>query len=89
MSITTFKIDTKLRDRLAGIARTDYDGDTLAGALEKLIEEHERQAALTAYERLRQDPDAWAEYQQELQIADHTSGDGLGDARDEYPEYHA
>jgi hypothetical protein len=88
MSLTTLKIDTALRDRLASIARTDYDGDTLAGALEKLIEEHEQQRALDAYERLRSDPDAWSEYQEELRLTDHAASDGLGNAREEYPEYH-
>jgi hypothetical protein len=87
MSLTTLKIDTSLRDRLASIAKTDYQGDTLAGALERLIEEHEAQQALNAYERLRNDADAWAEYQEELRLTDHTASDGLGDARDEYPEY--
>lgn len=87
MSITTFKIDTSVRDRLARIAKNDYQGDTLSAALEKLIEEHEQQAALNAYERLRQDSGAWADYQEELRLTGYTSSDGLGDARDEYPEY--
>ena len=40
-----------------------------------------------AYARLRSDPAAWGEYQAELAAWDGTAGDGLDDARGEYPEF--
>lgn len=42
-----------------------------------------------AYARLRGDPEQWAEYQQELRLAENTAADGLGEVRDEYPEYNS
>jgi|AntDryMetagUQ889_1029465.scaffolds.fasta_scaffold03750_2 primase-polymerase (primpol)-like protein len=41
----------------------------------------------SAYARLRNDPEQWADYQQELRLAETTDADGIGSARDEYPEY--
>jgi hypothetical protein len=64
--ITTMKVPAALRDRIARIAAVDYAGATLAGALEKLVEEHEAQAALAAYARLRNDPEQWSDYEDEL-----------------------
>jgi hypothetical protein len=37
--------------------------------------------------RLRNDPERWADYRQELRVAEGTTADGLGNARDEYAEY--
>ena len=46
-----------------------------------------RQATLD-YERLaRDDPEGFAEYLAEGRLWDTTAGDGLGDARAEFPEY--
>lgn len=39
------------------------------------------------YEELRSDPEEWASYQDESRLVDNTVGDGLPDAREEYPEY--
>ncbi|MDQ3988305.1 MAG: hypothetical protein M3291_03730 [Actinomycetota bacterium] len=41
----------------------------------------------SAYARLRDDPEQWADYQQELGLAENAATDGLGNARDEYPEH--
>jgi hypothetical protein len=50
-------------------------------------EEAMRQATLD-YERLaRDDPDGFAGYLAESRLWDTTAGDGLGDARAEFPEY--
>ena len=40
-----------------------------------------------AYARLHDDPVQWADYEQELRLVDSAAADGLGNARDEYPEY--
>jgi len=38
------------------------------------------------YEELRADPDEWASYQAEARLTDNAAGDGLPNARAEYPE---
>jgi hypothetical protein len=39
------------------------------------------------YAELRADPVEWEDYQDELRLTDQAAGDGLKDAREEYPEY--
>jgi hypothetical protein len=87
VSVTSIRLDSRTRDRLAAIANRDYRGASLGAALDRLIDEHEMRQVHAAYERLRRDPAAWAEYQEELRLTDNAAADGLGDARDEYPEY--
>lgn len=86
MSSTTIRMTTGTRDRLSAVAR-QY-GTSQENALNRLIDEHEMQQVHAAYARLRADPEAWADYQAELAAWATTVGDGLPDARDEYPEYH-
>jgi hypothetical protein len=87
MKATTIRVDISTRDRLARIADDEFDGASLGGALQRLIDEHEMQAAHAAYARLRNDPAAWDEYRSEIADWDAVTGDGLGSAADEYPEY--
>ena len=68
-------------------AREDFDGISYEAALNRLIDEHEMQQVHAAYARLPNDSEQWADYQQELRLAENTAADGLSDARDEYPEY--
>jgi hypothetical protein len=75
MSMTTIKITTELRDRLARLASEDYGGATLAEALRRLLAEHEEREALAAYERLRADEDEWASYRNESRLTDNAAGD--------------
>jgi hypothetical protein len=84
---TTIRVDIATRDRLARIADDEFHGVSLGEALHRLIDEHELEAAHTAYARLRSEPAAWAEYRGELADWDAVAGDGLGSAEDEYPEY--
>ncbi|GAT66041.1 hypothetical protein HS048_27045 [Planomonospora sp. ID91781] len=74
--MTTIKISTDLRDRLAEVA-AEYGGATLADTLQHLIDEHEEQAALAAYDRLRADSAEWASYLEESRLADNAAGDWL------------
>ncbi|MFC4063227.1 hypothetical protein ACFOWE_33520 [Planomonospora corallina] len=74
--MTTIKIPTDLRDRLSEVA-SEYGGATLAETLQRLIDEHEEQAALAAYDRLRADPSEWASYRQESRLTDNAAGDWL------------
>jgi macrodomain Ter protein organizer (MatP/YcbG family) len=66
----SIKVTREVRDRLAKIA-DEYGGTTLSQALDRLMAEHEqaRQQAgvLAAYDRLRQDPEAWADYLAEVE----------------------
>lgn len=87
MKATTIRVDISARDRLARIAHEEFHGVSLGEALGLLIDEHEMQLAHAAYARLRSDPAAWDEYQAELAEWDGTAGDGLGDARGEFPEF--
>ncbi|MGH4015985.1 MAG: hypothetical protein ACRDSL_19100 [Pseudonocardiaceae bacterium] len=87
MATTTVRMDSCTRDRLAALAREDFGGVSQEAALNRLIDEHEMRQVHAAYARLRNDPEHWAGYEQELQLTDNTAADGLGNARDEYPEY--
>ena len=82
MQTTTIKISCALRDRLAEIAIEDYEGSTLAQALERLLAEHEERRVLAAYERLQEDEEAWASYRRESAMVDGVAGDwARGDDR--------
>lgn len=87
MKPTTIRVDVATRDRLARIADDEFHTASLGEALRRLIDEHEMQQVHAAYARLQADPQAWEEYQAELAEWDVTTGDGLPDARGEYPEY--
>jgi len=77
----------RTRERLGAVARRDFGGISQEAALNRLIDEHEMRQVHAAYARLRDDRAEWADYQQELALTDAAGGDGLGHARDEYPEY--
>lgn len=89
MATTSVRISSTTRDRLGALARDQYGGISQEAALNRLIDEHEMSRVHAAYERLRNDPDQWADYQQESSLTDGASADGLGDPRDEYPEYNS
>jgi hypothetical protein len=87
MATTTMQLDTELRDDLAEIARTDYQGVPLAEALRRLLREHRINRILARYEELRADPAEWASYRAEAGLTDGVAGDGLPSARAEYPQH--
>jgi hypothetical protein len=89
MATTTMQLDTELRDQLAHIAQRDFGGVTLGEALQRLVTEHRINRIMHRYEQLRADPDEWASYRAETQLADNAAGDGLPSASDEYPEHNA
>lgn len=60
MTITTMKVTTKNRDRLAAIASSELGGASLDSALDVLLFEHESLAALA-----RLSPEQLAEMQAE------------------------
>ncbi|MGQ0778433.1 MAG: hypothetical protein ACT4NY_29165 [Pseudonocardiales bacterium] len=87
MATTTVRLDSRTRDRLATVAREHFGGVSQEAALNRLIDEYEMRQVHAAYARLRDDPEQWADYERELRFADNTAADGLGNAREEYPEY--
>jgi hypothetical protein len=89
MTVTTIKVETEVRDRLATVARAR--GITMAALLRDVSSELESRMHWdiieAAYERLqREDPKAWSQYVAELHAWDSVSSD-LGNAADEWPEY--
>ena len=89
MTVTTIKVDTTVRDRLASVAHAR--GITMAALLRDVCSELEARQEWSiieaSYERLkREDPQAWAEYEGDLRAWDAVTS-GLGDAGPEWPEY--
>jgi hypothetical protein len=80
MSITTVKMPTAVRDKLAQVARADYGGAPLGEAVERLLAEHEeaqlRREVAAGYARLQEDPGEWAAYLAELDEWDAVTADG-------------
>jgi predicted transcriptional regulator len=90
MSVTTIKVDAKLRDRLASVARAR--GVTMTALLSDVVarlEADQRWAEIdAAYARVQHDdPESWAEYLGEL--AEWQSAEAEPDnlAAREWPEY--
>lgn len=81
------QLDSGLRDELAEIAERDFHGVPLGEAVRRLVKEHKINRIVRRYEELRTAPEEWASYQAEARLTDDTAGDGLPDAREEYPEY--
>jgi predicted transcriptional regulator len=87
MKTTSMQLDSELRDELAKIAERDYQGVPLGEAVRRLVKEHQIDRIVRRYEDLRADPDEWASYRAEAHLTDNSAGDGLPDARREYPEF--
>ncbi|MET7423820.1 hypothetical protein [Dactylosporangium sp. NPDC005555] len=90
MAKTTVSVSTEARDVFAAVAASR--DTTMFALLEETARRLEREEAMRQatldYERLQQDdPAGFAEYLIEGRLWDQTSGDGLGDARAEFPEY--
>jgi hypothetical protein len=96
MSQTTIKVDTAVRDRLSALARKREV--TLGELVNELVEraEHEQYWAeiYAGYERLRANPEEWADYMAELHSwTDARDPDSIWSdnqaAREEWPEYNS
>jgi hypothetical protein len=62
----------------------------LEEAAQRLEREEAMRQATASYERLaREDPAGFADYLAEGRAWDALAGDGLNDARDEFPEYNS
>jgi hypothetical protein len=87
MAMTSMQIDSRVRDELAKVAESDLGGVPLGEAVRQLIMEHHIAHINQRYEELHADPDEWASYTVEARLTDNVAGEGLADAREEYPEY--
>ena len=81
MAMTTVKISTETRDKLANLAAARKR--PMSEVLAEIVERERRRAFLeeanAAYARLRADPEAWADYQAEIRSMEGTLMDGLKD----------
>ena len=73
MATTTMQLDSELRDDLAEVARTDYQGVPLAEAVRRLLREHRINRIIARYEELRADPAEWASYRAEARLTDNAT----------------
>jgi ABC-type taurine transport system substrate-binding protein len=66
----SIKVTREVRDKLAKLS-DEYGGTTLSKTLDLLIREHEharmKAEILAQYDRLRRDPEAWADYLAEVE----------------------
>jgi len=89
--MTSIKVDTTVRDRLALVAKAR--GETMASLLRDVTSELEARMRWTlieaSYQRLReQEPDDWADYLAELDAWESAASDP-GNAAEEWPEFNA
>lgn len=87
--MTSMRIDSRVRDELAQVGEADFDGVSLDEVVRRLLMEHHFARINERYEELRADPAAWESYQAELRLTDNAAGDGLPNAREEYPEHNS
>jgi len=92
MARTTLSVPTEVRDTFAAVAASR--NTTMLALLEEAARRLEREEAMrqatVSYERLaNEDPAAFAEYLAEAREWDALAADGLGDAREEFPEYNS
>lgn len=73
------RVDDKLHARLREIAEEEHR--PIGQVIEEAVRHYERekfwQGVNEDFDRLKSDPDAWREYQDELRLWDRTAGDGL------------
>lgn len=89
MSVTSIKVDSAVRDRLAAVARVQ--GVTMTALLERVSRDLESEQQWrdieAAYDRLRDDdPRGWADYLGDLEALEGLSTDP-GDVTAEWPEH--
>ena len=89
--MTTIKVDTTVRDRLALVAKAR--GETMASLLRDVTSELEARMRWTlieaSYQRLQQEePDDWADYLAELDAWESATSDPEN-AAEEWPEFNA
>ncbi|WP_405021644.1 hypothetical protein OHV05_36100 (plasmid) [Kitasatospora sp. NBC_00070] len=77
MTLTTVKVQTRVRDELARLAADDLGGVTLNSAVEYLLTEHRKAQVLAAFDRLEVRTKGCADYEGELGERDGVAADCL------------
>lgn len=82
-STAMIRVDAKTRDRLAKMAEQDHTsiGDVVTALTEKAERDRFWNEVRESFARLQADPEAWADYKNEMRIWEATLMDGL----EEYP----
>jgi antitoxin MazE7 len=82
-STAMIRVSVETRDRLAEIAERKHTtiGELVEQASQRLYREEFWKEVRESYARLQADPEAWAEYKDEMRIWEATLMDGL----EEYP----
>lgn len=79
MTMTTIRVSAETRDRLADVAREDFDGASAEETVRALLDEHVRLRAIQAMDAFRAtDPAGYASYLTEAEVlisADAPLGD--------------
>ncbi len=88
MSLTTIKVDTTVRDRLADVARSRQTTmrALVADLADKAARDQHWAEINAAYARLQANPEQWNDYRADLDDWD-TAGDDDTSAAEEWPEY--
>jgi hypothetical protein len=86
---TSMQVDSAVRDEPAAVAEHDFNGVSMSEALRRLLKERKIGQVTRQYEELRADPEERASYAADARLTDKAASDGLGDAREEYPEYNS
>ena len=80
-STAMIRVDAKTRDLFAKMAEEDHKtiGEMVDAAAKKMHRDRFWKNYYDAYAKLRADPEAWADYQDEMRAWDATLMDGLED----------
>ncbi|MBA2278200.1 MAG: ribbon-helix-helix protein, CopG family [Chloroflexia bacterium] len=89
--MATVRVEPKLHAKLRSLS--DSERRSISQVIEEAIDDYEKakfwRAMHEGYARLRADPAAWSEYEQEVALWDTVSGDGLEDEEPYYAEEEA
>jgi hypothetical protein len=79
MASTTVRVDARTRELLREWAKEQHKpiGEIIADLVHKQEKERFWRELEVSLDRLRADPEAWQEYQDEIALWDTTTGDGL------------
>ncbi|HVL25174.1 MAG TPA: hypothetical protein VM450_13885 [Thermomicrobiales bacterium] len=77
--MASIRVDQQTHAKLRRLSESEHKsiGQVVTEAVERYDKERFWEEARIAYERLRADPEAWREYQEETALWDTTSNDGL------------
>jgi predicted transcriptional regulator len=79
--MATVRVDSKLHETLRALSEAEHRSisQVIEVAIDRYQQENFWKAMHEGFARLRADPDAWRDYQDEAALWDSVSGDGLED----------